>query len=313
MDMRKGNTGWFVALFTSILLIAVLFMNFDTKNEGTDLFRALKHKDAISSLILPGEVEFAGEKVPLGNFDTRESLEREIIVNTYWHSQTLLLLKRSKRYFPTFDSILSHYGIPLDFKYLAVAESGLEMVVSPSNAVGFWQFLEGTAGDYNMEVNDMVDERYHVEKSTEAACKYLLESYNKYGNWTMAAASYNRGRRFISEQIEKQKQNSYYNLLLGQETERYLFRIIAFKLLFENPGDYGFIVKDEGYKPIPYYNFKVIEDIEDFGSFAIEHQTNYKILKKLNPWLRQNYLLVRDNREYVIKLPQPGARESLND
>lgn len=311
--MGKSKFGWLLLVAVILVGVSMLFINSNTQTqENKELFKALKYKQAVSSVHIPDELFFAGERVPIENFDTRESLERELLVNTYWHSQTLLLLKRSKRYFPVIDSILTEYNVPTDFKYLAVAESGLDQVVSPSNAVGFWQFLAGTARDYGLEINDVVDERYHIEKATEAACKYLIESHIKFGSWTNAAASYNRGRRFISNQMERQKQDSYYDLLLGEEGERYVFRILAIKLVFENAHDYGFVVEDDGYKPIPCYNYIVNNSINDFGTFANEQNTNYKILKKLNPWLRESYLTVHGNKTYTIKLPVNGARESLN-
>ncbi len=292
-----------------ILFLSVFLINFSEEEKNLELFSALKNKDAVSSLRLPANLTFANEEVPLNNFDTRESLERELIVNTYWHSQTILLIKRSKRYFNVIDSILKVYNVPVDFKYLAVAESGLAQVVSPSNAVGFWQFLEGTARDYGLVVNDMVDERYHVEKSTEAACKYLKESYEKFNSWTLAAASYNAGRRFVTEQMEQQKQNSYYDLLLGEEAERYVFRIIALKLVMENPNDYGFDIFGDGYQPIPYNKVIIDQDVEDFGAFAINHNTNYKLLKLLNPWLRKPYLRIENGKSYEVKIPAESLRK----
>lgn len=302
--------GWTYLFLFFTVIVYFLFINSSEKNPENVLYKALRHKNAVSTIYLPQNLEFAGERVPLENFDTREMLERELIVNTYWHSQTLLLIKRSRRYFPVIDSILSIYKVPLDFKYMAVAESGLTQAVSPSQAIGFWQFLEGTARDYKLEVNDMIDERYHIEKSTEAACKYILESYTKFGSWTMAAAAYNAGRKFLSSQVEIQKQTNYYDLLLGEEAERYVFRILALKMVLENPNDYGFVTGNLGYDPIPHFKINIDKEIDDFAEFAHQYNTNYKILKMLNPWLRKPYLKIIDNKSYILKIPVQGYRSA---
>jgi hypothetical protein len=258
---------------------------------------------------IPSDAAFAGEPMPLDLFDVREALDRELLSNTYFHSQTIRLIKLSNRYFPMIEPILKEYGLPDDFKYLAVAESGLEQVVSPAKAVGFWQLLRGTAAEYGLEVNDEVDERYDIEKSTGVACQYMLESYEKYGNWTMTAASYNAGRRGVDRQIERQKTENYYDLLLNDETERYLFRLMAFKLIFEDPDSYGITLSEnELYSPIPYEVVEVSGPVEDFADFAAEHHTNYKILKYLNPWLRDNRLTNSAGKTYAIKIPEEGFR-----
>jgi len=260
---------------------------------------------------IPARVDFAGEPMPLDLFDVRESLDRELLSNTYFHSQTIRLIKLSHRFFPIIEPVLESYGIPNDFKYLAVAESGLEQVVSPAKAVGFWQLMRGTAIEYGLEVNDEVDERYHIEKSTDVACRYLLESYEKYGNWTMTAASYNAGRRGVDRQIERQKIENYYDLMLNDETERYLFRVVAMKLIFENPADYGITLSEEEYyKPIPHNFVDIDGPVEDFADFANEHHTNYKILKYLNPWLRDNALANTGGKTYRIKIPDKGFRRA---
>ena len=260
---------------------------------------------------IPEELDFAEEPVPVNLIDIRESLDREILVNTYWQSQTLLFLKRSHRYFPIIESVLKKHKVPSDFKYLAVAESGLMNAVSPANAVGFWQFLEGTAKDYGLEVNSEVDERYHLEKSTEAACKYLLESYMKYGSWTMAAASYNAGRKNLSLQIDRQKENNYYDLLLGEETSRYIFRILSYKLLISNPSAYGFyFAESDLYPEIPVFEVSIENEIKDFAEFAKRYGISYKVLKILNPWLRQPYLTNTQRKTYYLKIPREGYFKS---
>jgi membrane-bound lytic murein transglycosylase D len=258
---------------------------------------------------LPVQHEFAGEQVPLNNYDTRESLDKEMLVNGYWQSRTIMILKKSKRYFETIEPILKEYGVPDDFKYLAMAESGFENVVSPAKAAGVWQLLESTAKEYGLEVNTVVDERYDLAKSTRVACKYLLESYKKYGNWTMAAATYNAGRSGLEDQITKQKTDNYYDLLLNDETARYVFRLIAHKLITENPSAYGFHIEDNEYYPlIATHDLTVDTAIPNIADFALENSTNYKIIKQLNPWLRQNYLPEQTNKVYHIKVPDEGER-----
>ena len=264
---------------------------------------------AVSAVKIPRELYFAGEKVPLDNFDTRESLDKELLINTYYHSQTFLLIKKSTRYFPVIEPILKENGIPDDFKYLAVIESGLENSISPKQAVGFWQLVEGTAKDYGLEVNDQVDERYHIGKSTEAACRYLLESYEKYNNWTMTAASYNAGRRGLDRQLERQNENNYYDLLLNEETSRYIFRALAIKMIITDPEKYGFKLDEEDYYPVvPVTEVKVDSSVTDFNAFADGFGINYKMLKYFNPWLRETYLTNRSGKTYILKIPQDGYR-----
>jgi len=258
---------------------------------------------------MPVQLEFAGDVVPLGNFDTRESLDKEMLVNGYWHSRTLMVLKRSKRYFEAIEPVLQKYGIPDDFKYLAMAESGFENVVSPAKAVGVWQILESTAKEYGLEVNAVVDERYDLGKSTEVACKYLLQSYKEFGSWTMAASTYNAGRNGVENQITKQKTSNYYDLLLNEETARYVFRLIAHKLITENPAEYGFHLEETDYYPlISTHEIAVDHEIENITDFATANSTNYKIIKQLNPWLRQNYLPDQPNKVYSLKIPDEGER-----
>jgi len=298
-------------LFALTLILSSFFTLKNSDDEESAFHELFKKNYSIFALDMPRKLEFAGEKVPLDFFDVRESLDRELLINTYWQSQTLLLIKKTNRYFPLMEPILKENGIPDDFKYLPVAESGLANVVSPAHAVGFWQLLEGTARDYGLEVDDQVDERYSIERSTEAACKYLKESYEKYGSWTMVAASYNAGRRGIDKQIDRQKTDNYYNLLLNEETARYIFRILAFKSIITHPEKYGFQLRQEDLYPvIPVKKLEVDTTVNDFATFAAKYNTNYKILKYLNPWLRQAYLINKDSRKYLIKIPQEGARSA---
>jgi hypothetical protein len=264
---------------------------------------------SVQAVPIPEQVSFAGEPMPLDLFDVREGLDRELLSNTYFHSQTIRLIKLANRYFPQIEPVLKANLVPDDFKYLAVAESGLTQAVSPVKAVGFWQLMKGTALDYGLVVNAEVDERYHVGKSTEVACKYLIDSYKKYGNWTMTAASYNVGRRGIDRQVERQKKENYYDLLLNEETARYIFRVVAFKMIFENPAAYGFdLTERDLYPEIPVYIVEVDSTVTDFADFAAEYETNYKVLKYLNPWLRDNKLTNSARRNFEILLPAKGYR-----
>ena len=259
----------------------------------------------IHDIELPKTLDFCGEAVPLDRFYVRESLEREIIVNSYRHSNTILLLKRTTRWFPVIEPILRKNNLPEDFKYLAMIESDLTNVVSPSKAVGFWQFLEGTGKQYGLEIYKEVDMRYNQELETQIACDFLKDLYAKFGSWTLSAAAYNCGGGKISRSIEEQHVSSYYDLLLPAETERYIYRILAFKLITQNPEKYGFHISDEGwYQPLEYKTITVTETIEDLAQFAIDKGTNLKMLKYYNPWLRSNKLTISEGNSYQIKLPK---------
>jgi membrane-bound lytic murein transglycosylase D len=253
---------------------------------------------------ITGDIYFAGEQVPLHDLEVRERFDRELLVNTFWHSNTMLSYKLSNKYFETIEPILKKHGIPEDFKYLAVAESGLRHVVSPAGAAGFWQFLASTGKEFGLEVTPEVDERYDLAKATEAACKYLLNAKKKFGSWTLAAASYNVGMARIEKSIEKQKVDSYYDLYLNDETSRYVFRILAFKMLFENPEDFGFnIHREDLYENYKYREIVVNTSIPDLAQYAINVGTNYKMLKHLNPWLRDSKLTVTAGKQYTLKVP----------
>jgi hypothetical protein len=258
---------------------------------------------------LPDIVTFADERMPLENFDTRESLEREILTSAFRHSSTILIIKRANRYLPIIEKILKENGIPDDFKYVVAAESEYNNVVSPAGATGFWQIMPQTGKEEGMEINSIVDERYDIEKSTQFACDFFKKSYQKFGNWTMVAASYNGGRAGLDVQIEIQDQHNYYDLLLNDETARYIFRIVAYKLIINDPARYGFYLsKEDLYPEIKCYEVKVDTAITDFSAFAEKFNTNYKILKYLNPWLRKPYLTPRPNKVYSIKIPVDGVR-----
>lgn len=268
----------------------------------------------IYALPMPENLNFAGERVPTEIPDVYERMDRELLVNTYWQSNTLLLLKRAYKYFPVIEPILAEHGVPDDFKYLAVIESSLTQAVSPAGARGVWQFMEGTAKELGLEVNDNVDERYNVELSTHAAAEYLKKSKEKFGSWTLAAAAYNAGNRGIDRQMERQDlSGDYYDLLLGEETGRYVFRIIALKEIMQNPEKYGFNfrIKDL-YEPIPARKFEVDTAITDIPKFAEKFGINYKILKIHNPWLRETELKNKSGKKYLVEIPEEGTYSRKN-
>lgn len=258
----------------------------------------------ISGAKIPEKIEFAGESTPIQKFYVREALDKEMQVNTYWHSSTLLLLKRANRWFPIIEPILKENDIPEDFKYLALIESGLENVRSPAGAAGFWQLLEGTAEDYGLEVNKDVDERYHLEKSTQVACEYLNEAYDQFNDWTLAAAAYNAGKRRIRNAAQNQEVDSYYDLYLNPETSRYVYRILAIKTIYENQSLFGFkLSKKDLYQPVPFREVRFKFEIRDLVKFSLNQGTTYKMLKTLNPWLVNDILRNSTQKEYTIKLP----------
>lgn len=278
--------------------------------QGTDQLtyqQEIHQNYQVYAMPLPDQLDFANEGVPLENILVSESLDREIHTNTYWHSNTFFYLKRANRWFPVIEKILKENGVPDDFKYLAVIESGLLNVTSPSGAKGFWQFMQKTGQDYALEISEDVDERLHLEKATLAACEYLKNAHDKFGNWTLAAASYNMGKSGLTAQLAKQKADNYYDLLLNVETGRYVYRILAAKVIFENPENYGFYFRNEDlYPPYPTEVIMVDSSISNLADFAYKVGTNYKTLKVLNPWLRTNQLSNSSGKKYEILLPAKG-------
>ncbi len=307
-----------IALFflTVILSIAVyfLFNNSITPDNSEKQYQAeVLNKFAVFSPVIPDDINFAGEELPLEKFDVKESLDNEMLANAFWHSQMMRFLKRAHRYFPVIEPILKKNHIPDDFKYLAVAESGLTNIVSPAKAAGYWQFMSKTGKEYGLIINKEVDERYQLEKSTQAACDYLNVAYQKFGSWTLVAASYNMGMGGVSKQIETQKVESYYDLLLNSETSRYVYRIIAIKIIMEHPENYGFHLRTvDLYPQIPITTISCDTTINDFVDWSFNQGINYKILKLLNPWLRKPYLKNIEKNTYQIKIPEKGFRKFAN-
>ena len=259
----------------------------------------------VKSADLNRSFDLAGELVPMHNFDARERLDRELTVNTYWHSSTLLNIKNTYKYFPVIERILAENGVPDDFKYLAVAESNLRNATSPAGAKGIWQFMKPVAQGYGLEVNNEVDERYHIEKVTEAACKYILEHKKQFGSWTLTAASYNMGGPRLKREMKVQRAQSYYDLNLNQETGRYVFRIIAIKEVMKNPQNFGFFLdKEDAYAPLSDYSIvEVNSSVENWGDFANKYGISYRLLKVYNPWLIASRLTNRARKTYKIKIP----------
>lgn len=315
--LKKYRIELIVVLGLAVLLFLVLFINnridrierlVESKAPVDDYTKLATTDGPLTAISydLPDQISFAGEIVPLDRSDLREQIDKELQINIYFHSNTIFLIKRAHQWLPQFESILKKHGIPDDFKYLPLIESGLLNVVSPANAVGFWQIVKSAGSENGLEINREVDERYDAIKSAEAACKYLKKAHSKFGNWTLVAASYNRGMSGLGRAIEKQKVDSYYDLFLNEETARYVFRIIAIKEIIENPERYGFKISAQHlYQQDSVRMIEVDSTIPDLVDFALGQGTNYKLLKRFNPWLRDDRLTVRKNETYQIALPSP--------
>ena len=290
-------------LLILIFILSIIFFNAGNLSDKT-LEKNTSSTYNIKALKIPNSLSFAGEKVPTELDDIKERMDRELLVNTYWQSNGLLLIKRAHKYFPLIEPLLKKYGIPDDFKYLAVAESGLENNSSPAGAAGFWHFLKSSAKEYGLEVNQNVDERYNLEKATKVAAEYLKKSKKRFGTWTLAAAAYNAGNARIARNLKKQQVTNYYDLLLNSETSRYVFRIVALKEVLSNPRKYGFEFEEDDLYNLPdIKTVKVDTVITNIASFAKKFKTNYKELKLNNAWLRENKLNNKSRKLYKIKIP----------
>jgi len=311
--MKNQKTFYYLIVIVAALLLmflsAKLFLTDKSIAANNDSNNEYFPQDyRIISPKIPDHITIFGEDVPLDNFEVFERVEREILVNTYWHSATILAIKRAARWFPVIEPILKQNNIPDDFKYLAVVESNLDNVVSPAGATGYWQFIKSAAKQYGLEVTDEVDERYNVEKSTVAACKYLNTAYNMFGSWTMASSSYNAGTSGIEKWSGIQKATNYWNLVLNSETSRYVARIIAMKLIMENPAAYGYDLRPEDlYQLLKFKEVELSSSVADFADYAISLGINYKTLKLYNPWLRDTSLKNKDKKLYKIKVPDEGS------
>ncbi len=258
---------------------------------------------------LPSRISFAGEEVPLKYFDVRESLQREMTVITYWHSSMILIFQNDNRYKREIMKILKEEGVPEDFYYLCIAESGLQPVSSYAGACGYWQFLAATAKEYGLVVNDEVDERYNIRKSTYAAAAYFKKAYAELGSWTLAAASYNIGLGNVKYRKKIQFQNNYYDMQFPEETGRYVFRALAFKTIMKDPEKYGFkLDKEQLYPEFDYKEVTVNTPIENWSAFAAKHRTNFKLLKMYNQWIKANNLTNKNRDTFIVRIPKEGTR-----
>jgi len=299
----------YYSIAVAAFLTFALFASYTDSDEQALGFADFSDTHQLPQIIKPVDLnkafDFAGEAVPMENFDAKERLDRELTENSYRHGKNMLNLKKANRYFPMIERILAENGVPDDFKYVAVAERDLSNAVSPAGARGFWQFMRPTARDYGMEVTATVDERYHLEMSTRAACKHILKLKKIMGSWTLAAAAYNVGQTRLKREMATQRANNFYDLNLNHETSRYLFRLLAFKTIMKNPQDFGFNLGTEGYQPLD--NFAVVEvntTIPNLGDFAQKYGTSYRMLKLYNPWLISTSLSNKSGKQYFIKIPQ---------
>ncbi|MAR97520.1 MAG: murein transglycosylase [Formosa sp.] len=307
MDMSNKYTTYFFLIF--IVLFVFIFFSFVTKNHHN-----LTSSDYnVYALPMPNKLDFSGEIIPLNISDVRERMDRELLVNTYWQSNGFLLFKRAHKYFPIIEPILKSNGIPDDFKYLALIESGLQNVTSPAGAKGFWQIMKTTAKEFGLEVNQNVDERNNLILSTKVACEYLLKAKERFGSWTLAAASYNAGMNGIATELKRQSVDNYYDMLLSQETGRYVFRILALKEITNNPMRYGFNYTDTDlYNHPPTFSVEIDTAVSDLVQFANGFGINYKQLKIHNPWLRETFLNNKSRKKYTIEIPKINGVESKN-
>ena len=291
-------------LSLALLIIAVVLLTNAISTQQISDTTNTSDTYKIKALKLPTDLNLAGERVPLEKEDIKERMDRELLVNTYWQSNGLLLIKRANKYFPILEPLLKKYGLPDDFKYLCVAESALIDETSSAGAAGFWHFMRGTGKEFGLEINKNVDERYDIEKSTKVAADYLKKAYNHFGTWTLAAAAYNAGSARVANSLKTQGVTSYYDALLPDETERYVLRIIALKEVLSNPKKYGFIFDQNDLYNLPKTKtVKVDTIINNIALFAKKFDTNYKELKLHNPWLRENKLNNKSRKLYEIKIP----------
>lgn len=306
--MKKQSTITIIILLS--LIVAAQVFIFATRSDSATaaLVQAdnLKKQQTLRvySPTLPDTMSFAGEPVPLDIYYVREGLDREMIVNTFGHTNTLLYFKRAHRYFPIIEPILKKNGIPADFKYLCVIESGLTNATSPAKAQGFWQFIKTTGQKYGLEVNDEIDMRNNLEASTEAACKYLKSLHTRFGSWTAAAAAYNCGENGLQKNMERQSIDSYYNTRLNNETTRYVYRILAVKQIMQHPQDYGFYLRPIDLYPSLQAKTAILSGQNvDLYNFAKENGVTYKVLREFNPWITTDKLTNKANKSYTVKLP----------
>ena len=292
-----------------VLLVVFRLFSFFSSSSDSDNSYVIDFLSSykIFAVETPEDIRFCNEPVPLHDRNIRDRLDRELLSNTYYQSNTLLYIKRANRWFPIIEPILKKYGIPDDFKYLPLVESNLTNIISPAGATGYWQLMKATGKSYNLEINEQVDERYDMKLAAEAACKYLREAYSEFDNWTLAAAAYNRGIDGIKRQLKKQDTDNYYDLYLNTETSRYIFRLLAIKEIVSNPSKYGYHFREKDLYPnISTHIITVDTTISNLATFAKSLEINYRILKLHNPWLRRDNLPNKSRKAYNIIIPDSG-------
>ncbi len=304
----------FLTILPVVLLIAAITVlsafTFSGISTSDDLVyrEAFRRNYKMFTVEMPAHLDFAGEPIPLDKYYVRESFDKELHVNAYWHSSTVLMMKRANRWRPVIEPILKKNNIPADFFYLCLIESGMENVVSPAGAAGFWQIMKSPAQAYGLEISSEVDERYNVEKATEAACRILRDAYEKFHSWSLAAVSYNMGMGGLERALNTQRTRNFYDLQLNRETIRYMYRIVAIKTIFEHPVSYGFYIRIRDLYPhIPTEPFITDSTIPDFGKFCQDKNISYRVLKEMNPWILTNSLLNKERKSYKIQLPKDGV------
>ena len=296
-------------LAAGVLTAGVLICSAEREDADEVYKKAVMRDYRVYSPVIPDTLTFAGETVPLETYYVREGLDNELIINMYRQSSTVMYFKRANRYFPVIEPILKRNNIPTDFKYLCVIESGLTNATSSAKAQGFWQFIQSTGSRYGLEVNEDVDMRDDLVAATEAACRYLRASYNRLGSWTAAAAAYNCGENGLARRIEKQGTKSYYDLWLNSETSRYVYRILAMKVIMQNPRQYGYYIRRcDLYPPVPTRTVALEGQNVDLYQFARNNGTSYKMLRLLNPWIKTDVIKNKGKRSYKVSLPTEGTQ-----
>lgn len=302
-----------VFLLASIMFLFLLSCNNEPKTpvEKPEFTKELIENHFVVPEV-PNSIFFVGDSISFKDLDLKERLDNELVINNFWHSNTIMMMKRSNRWLPVMKKIFEDEQVPLDLVYISVIESGLQNVTSPRGAKGFWQFMKPTALEHGLIVNDQIDERYHVEKSTRAACEYLKTAHEKFGSWILAAASYNLGMYGMASNLERQKVDNFFDLSLNPETARYIFRIMAVKLVFENPNNYGFYINNESLYP-EYVTKDIIIDtsIPNLYEWSVEHGISIKILRKLNPWIRGKDFIVKEGEVFTFKIPKDNEQLGL--
>ena len=298
-------------ILASVAIAGEAFIFATRKEKGDELHtQAIRADYRVYAPSIPDSLSFAGERVPLNIYYVREGLDRELVSNMYYQSNTLFMIKRATRYFPTIERILKEEGVPEDMKYLCVIESGLQCVTSPAGAQGWWQFMKATGQKYGLEINDEIDMRNNLELSTHAACKYLKSLYGRFGSWSKAAAAYNCGENGLEKRLTNQRQEFYYDLYLNRETSRYVYRILALKLIMQHPQDYGYIVRRcDTYPELPTTEVKLSGQNVDLVQFAIDNGTSYKMLRNLNPWITTDNLKNKAGKSYTVQIPAKKGTE----